>query len=52
MITFKTYQRPLLLDVGKSTLITLDEEDVLKEGNKIIEIVPAWKYLLKSIDVL
>ena len=34
------------LDIGKSTIITLDEEDILKEGNKIIEIVPAWKYLL------
>lgn len=35
------------LNFRKSTLITLEKEDILKEGNKLIEIVPAWKYLLK-----
>ena len=34
------------LGIGKSTLITLAQEDILEEENKIIEIVPAWKYLL------
>ena len=29
-------------------IITLDEEKILKEGNKTIEIIPAWKYLLRS----
>ncbi len=32
------------LETGK--IITLDEEKILKEGNKTVEIIPAWKYLL------
>lgn len=31
----------------KSTLITLEEENIMKEGDKIVEVVPVWKYLLK-----
>ena len=34
------------LGIGKATLITLAQQDILEEENKIIEIVPAWKYLL------
>jgi predicted AAA+ superfamily ATPase len=36
------------LNLRKSTIVTLDEEDVLKEGDKIITIIPAWKYLLNE----
>jgi predicted AAA+ superfamily ATPase len=34
------------LNLKTSTIVTLDEEDVLKDGNKTINVVPAWKYLL------
>jgi predicted AAA+ superfamily ATPase len=34
------------LGFRKSTLITLEEENIMKEGNKIIEVVPVWKYIL------
>ncbi len=36
------------LGLGSGKIITLDEEKILKEGNKTIEIIPAWKYLLRS----
>lgn len=32
------------LENGK--IITFDEEETVKEGDKTIEIIPAWKYLL------
>ncbi|MDD3083872.1 MAG: ATP-binding protein [Candidatus ainarchaeum sp.] len=31
----------------KGTIITLDQEETIKENEKIIEIVPAWKWLLE-----
>ncbi|RLC27068.1 MAG: ATP-binding protein [Deltaproteobacteria bacterium] len=34
------------LGLGTGKIITLDEEKILKEGNKTVEIIPAWKYLL------
>ena len=34
------------LGLGTVKIITLDEEKILKEGNKTVEIIPAWKYLL------
>ena len=34
------------LGLGTGKIITLDEENILKEGDKTIEIIPAWKYLL------
>ena len=34
------------LGFRKSTLITLEEENIIQEGNKIIEVVPVWKYIL------
>ena len=34
------------LCLGTGKIITLDEENILKEGDKTIEIIPAWKYLL------
>ena len=37
------------LGLNRSTIITMEEEDVLEDRDKIIEIVPAWKYLLKNI---
>lgn len=36
------------LGFSKSTLITLEEEDIIKKEDKIIEVVPVWKYLLKG----
>ncbi len=35
------------LDLGTGKIITLDEEKILKEGDKTVEIIPAWKYLLE-----
>lgn len=34
------------LDLGTEKIITLDEEKILKEGDKTVEIISAWKYLL------
>ncbi len=34
------------LDLRESTIVTMDEEDVMEEGDKRIKIIPAWKYLL------
>jgi len=34
------------LDLGTGKIITLDEEKILQEGDKTVEIIPAWKYLL------
>ena len=34
------------LGLGTGKIITLDEEKILKEGDKTVEIIPAWKYLL------
>ena len=34
------------LGFGTGKIITLDEEKILKEGDKTVEIIPAWKYLL------
>ena len=34
------------LGLGNGKIITLDEEKTLKEGDKTVEIIPAWKYLL------
>jgi hypothetical protein len=34
------------LDIGTGKIITLDEEKILNEGDKTVEIIPAWKYLL------
>jgi predicted AAA+ superfamily ATPase len=34
------------LNILNGKIITLDEEDVIKDGDKTIEIIPAWKYLL------
>ena len=36
------------LGLGTAKILTLDEEKILKEGDKTIEIIPAWKYLLRS----
>ncbi len=36
------------LGLGSGKIITLDEEKILKEGDKTVEIIPAWKYLLRS----
>ncbi len=33
------------LGLGNGKIITLDEEKTLKEGDKTVEIIPAWKYL-------
>jgi hypothetical protein len=35
------------LNLRRSTLITLEEEYTVEEGDKTIEIVPAWKYILR-----
>jgi len=35
------------LGLGTGKIITLDEENILKEGDKTVEIIPAWKYLLE-----
>ena len=35
------------LNLQKSTIITMEEEGVLEEGKKRLEIIPAWKYLLR-----
>jgi len=34
------------LDLRESTVVAMDEEDVMEEGDKRIKIIPAWKYLL------
>ncbi|ETR66493.1 MAG: hyphotetic protein [Candidatus Magnetoglobus multicellularis str. Araruama] len=34
------------LSLNKGMIITLEEEDVIQNGNQTIEIIPAWKYLL------
>jgi predicted AAA+ superfamily ATPase len=34
------------LGLGTGKIITLDEENILKESDKKVEIIPAWKYLL------
>lgn len=34
------------LDLGTGKIITLNEEKILKKGDKTVEIIPAWKYLL------
>ena len=34
------------LGLGTGKIITLDEEKILNEGDKTVEIIPAWKYLL------
>lgn len=34
------------LGLGNGKIITFDEEKTMKEGNKTVEIIPAWKYLL------
>ena len=34
------------LGLKNGKIITLDEEETLKEDNKTVEIIPAWKYLL------
>jgi len=36
------------LNLGESTIITFEEEDVLEEGSKVINIVPVWQFLLKE----
>jgi len=36
------------LNLGESTIITFEEEDVLEEGSKLINIVPVWQFLLKE----
>ncbi|MBN1903470.1 MAG: ATP-binding protein [Deltaproteobacteria bacterium] len=36
------------LDLKIGKIITLNEEDIWKDGDKTIEIIPAWKYLLDS----
>ena len=33
--------------LDKDTIITLNQEDEIKEQGKIIEIKPAWKWLLE-----
>ena len=33
------------LNVLKGKIITLDEEEIIEEGDKTIEIIPVWKYL-------
>ena len=33
------------LGLGNGKIITLDEGKTLKEGDKTVEIIPAWKYL-------
>ncbi|MEA3437864.1 MAG: ATP-binding protein, partial [Thermodesulfobacteriota bacterium] len=35
------------LDLETGKIIILDEEKILKEGGKTVEIIPAWKYLLR-----
>ena len=34
------------LGLGTGKIITLDEEKILNEGDKAVEIIPAWKYFL------
>jgi len=34
------------IGLGTGKIITLDEEKILNEGDKTVEIIPAWKYLL------
>lgn len=35
------------LNLQKSTIVTMEEEGLLEEGKKKLEIIPAWNYLLK-----
>jgi predicted AAA+ superfamily ATPase len=34
------------LSIQKATIVTMDDEDIIEENGKKIEVVPAWKYLL------
>jgi predicted AAA+ superfamily ATPase len=34
------------LNIGQATIVTRDEEEVLNKGNKTINLLPGWKYLL------
>ncbi|WP_297508101.1 ATP-binding protein [Thermococcus sp.] len=55
-ITPSNYEREVLgllkagkrLGVDKLTLVTMDEEKKLREGGKIIDVIPLWKFLLRE----
>ena len=34
------------LDLNHSIIVSLDEETEIKTNNKVIQLIPAWKYLL------
>lgn len=36
------------LDLRESTIVSMDEEEVMEEGGKRIKVMPAWKYLLDA----
>jgi len=36
------------MKTNKGTIITLDQENIIKEKGKTIEIIPAWKWLLEK----
>jgi predicted AAA+ superfamily ATPase len=40
------YQAMEELDLKKCTIVTMDEEEMLKKDGREIRIIPAWKYLL------
>jgi len=35
-------------NLKEGIIITSEQEDIVKEGNKTIQILPIWKYLLTS----
>ena len=39
------------LGLGTGKIITLDEEKILKEGDRTVEIISAWKYLLGQVKI-
>ncbi len=36
------------LNTSESTIVTLEQEDILEHGDSTINIVPAWKFLLEE----
>ena len=47
-VDFEKDLKNLKLNLKQSTIVTMDEEEILKEGKRTIEIVPVWKYLLQG----
>ncbi|WP_167911517.1 ATP-binding protein [Thermococcus sp. 21S7] len=36
------------LEVSKLTIVTMEDEELLKEGNLTVEVLPIWKFLLRG----